>query len=128
MNKLKFETDNATHGLTLARGFAWHTKEGLMFEYQVSDSIMELLKSELKELFVPYSQVQQISHKNSWFSGGTVYVQLSSLKNLEDAPFLEQTELCLELERKHKTAGKEFAVSAQLELSNYKFDQMDEVG
>lgn len=125
MNKLQFETDNSTHGLTLARGFAWHTKEGLMFEYQVSDSILGLVKSELKELFVPFSQVQQISHKNSWFSGGTVYVQLSSLKNLEHAPFLEETELCLELERKHKTAGKEFAVNAQLELSNFNVENID---
>lgn len=127
MKKLQFETDNATHGLTHARGFAWSTREGLMFEYQVSDSIIEVIKSELKELFVPYQQIQEIVHKNSWFTGGTIYVQLNSLKNLADIPFLEETELCLELKRKHKNAGKEFAVNAQLELSKHRLDQLDEV-
>ena len=57
MTKLHFETDNSIHVLTQCRGFAWYTKEGVMFEYQVSDSILEMFKSELKDLFVSYNQI-----------------------------------------------------------------------
>jgi hypothetical protein len=123
--KLQFETDNATHGLTQTRGFAWYTKEGIMFEYQQSDSIVEMFKGDVKEVFVPFDKIQEIVHKNSWFSGGTVYIRLNTLKNIDSLPFLEETELCLELKRKQKSQGKDFAVNAALELSTFNLDQLD---
>jgi hypothetical protein len=125
MTKLKFETEDSNFGLTQARGFAWHNHEGLMFEFQVLDSILEVVKSEVKELFVSYNQIEKIYYEKEWFSGGFVYIELNSLKNLDKIPFLEETELCLELERKEKDKGKEFAVNAQLALSNYRLNQMD---
>lgn len=125
MTKLEFETDNAIHGLTQARGFAWYTKEGIMFEYQVSDSIFELIKSEVNDLFVPFDSIEEIIYKKAWFSGGTVFIKLNSLKYLDQIPFCEETKLCLELGRKQKERGKEFAVNAQLELSNFNINQLD---
>jgi hypothetical protein len=127
MNKLKFETDDSKFGLTQARGFAWWTREGLMFEFQVLDTILEIVKSEHKELFVSFGQIERIYYEKEWFAGGSVYIELNSLKNIEDVPFLDETELCLELERKHKSRGKEFAVNSQLELSEYNLNQMDKV-
>lgn len=127
INKLRFETDNANHGLTQARGFAWYTKTGLMFEYQVSDTVFEVMKSDLKELFVPYEQIQDIKWKKSWFTGGVVYIRLNSLKDLDQVPFLEETELCLELERKEKVAGKEFAVNSALQLADFRIEQLDKL-
>ncbi len=124
--KLKFETDNAIHGLTQARGFAAYSKEGLSFEYQVLDSILELVKSEITERFVSFDQIEEIEYKKEWFSGGSVLIHLNSLKNLDSIPFLDETELCLELDRKEKVKGKEFAVNAQLELSNYKLQKLND--
>lgn len=127
LRKLKFETDNAIHGLTKARGFVWYTEKGVMFEYQVSDNILEIMKSDLTDLFVPFEQISEIRWKNSWFSGGTVYITLSSLKNLDKIPFLEEAELCLKLKRKEKTKGKEFATNAALNLAYFLNDELDKL-
>ena len=127
INKLQFETDNANHGLTQARGFAWFTKKGVMFEYQVSDTLFEVMKSDLHELFVPYEKIENIKWKKSWFTGGVVYIKLNTLKELDQVPFLEETELCLELERKEKIEGKEFAVNAALQLAYFRLEQLDKL-
>jgi len=124
MKKLRFETEDSNHGLSTTRGFSWFSEDVLMFEYQVSDSIFEILKSELKELTVPFAQIETISFKNSWFSGGKILVELGSLKNIDKTPFLEDAVLCLEIERKNKDTAKEFAVNANLALANFKFDQL----
>ncbi|MDG1333991.1 MAG: hypothetical protein P8P74_16765 [Crocinitomicaceae bacterium] len=127
IDKLQFETDNANHGLTQARGFAWFTKIGLMFEYQVSDTVFEVMKTDLQELFVPFEQIKEIKWKKSWFTGGIVYIKLNSLKELDQVPFLEETELCLELDRKEKTEGKEFAVNAALQLAHFRLEELDKL-
>ncbi|MDG1427531.1 MAG: hypothetical protein P8M19_03670 [Crocinitomicaceae bacterium] len=127
INKLLFETDDAKLGLTQARGFAWFTKKGVMFEYQVTDTVFEMMKSELTELFVPFEQVKEIRWEKSWFTGGIVYISLNSLKDLDQVPFLDETELCLELDRKQKTEGKEFGVNAALQLAYFRIEELDKL-
>ncbi|MFT4600428.1 MAG: hypothetical protein ACI857_000602 [Arenicella sp.] len=125
MTKLKFETENSTHGLTQSRGFAWFTSEGISFEYQVLDTILEVVKSDLKEVFVSFDQVEEIVYEKSWLSGDEVYIKLNSLKNVDDLPFLDETDICLELDKKQRENGKNFVVNAQLELSNFRITQLD---
>lgn len=125
MAKLQFETDNATHGLTHAKGFAWVERHGIKFEYQVSDSILEILKSEIKEVLISFEEIQNIRFKNSWFSGGTVYIGLNSLKAMDGIPFVEDGEIVLSLKRNQKDNGKEFAVNGDLELSNFRMEKLN---
>ena len=124
MYKLKFETENATHGLTQAKGFAWHDAQGIYFEHQVSDAILEVYKGEVSENFIPYDQIQSVSYKSSWFSGGSVIIALNSLKNVDKIPFVQNGEVVLKLKREQKSQGKEFAVNAQLDLDDYRLNNM----
>lgn len=125
MVKLKFETENSKHGLSQARGFAWLTQEGIQFEYQVLDTILEVIKSDPTDAFVPFSDIQEIKYEKSWLSGDSVIIEVNSMKKTTDIPFLEETSICLELDRKQKESGKNFAVDAQLALANYRNNQLD---
>jgi hypothetical protein len=127
MVKLKFETEDSKFGLTKATGFLWADQEGVRIEYQVSDNIFELYKSDIKEAFFPFTTIEEISHKQSWwlFNGGRICVSLNSLKNTNDIPFIEENRLIFNLKRKNKNKGKDFAVNTQLELYNYRLEQMD---
>jgi hypothetical protein len=127
MTKLKFETENSSHGLTQARGFAWYTEKGLFFEYQILDSMLEIVKSDLKEVFVPFDEIGEVVYVKSWFFGDSVNIKLTSLKSAQNAPFLDETNLVLELDRKQRENGKNFAVDSQLELSNYRNEQLDKL-
>lgn len=127
MVKLKFETEDSKLGLTKATGFIWADEVGIYIEYQVSDNIFELYKSEIKEAFFPFTTIEEITHKMSWwlFNGGRIEISLNSLKNTNDIPFIADNMLIFNLKRKYKNKGKDFAVNTQLELYNYRLDQLD---
>ena len=124
MLKLRFETENSSHGLTRAKGFAWHDADGIHFEHQVSDTILEVYKGDVKESSIPYDQIQEVRYKNSWFSGGSVIITLNSFKNADKLPFVQNGEVILSLKRPQKSQGKEFAINAQLDLDNHRINNM----
>jgi len=127
MKKLKFETDDTKLGFTKAAGFLWADQKGVHVEYQVSDNIFELYKSEVKEVFFPFKTIEEINHNMSWwlFNGGQICISLNSLKNTNDIPFIEDNGLIFNLKRKNKNKGKDFAVNTQLELYNYRLVQLN---
>ena len=127
MAKLQFSTDNRTHGLTNAKGFAWIEREGIKFEYQVADNVLKVLKSDIKETFIGFDQIDSIRYKKAFFTGGTVFIALNSLKALDRIPFVVDNEICLALKRNQKNNGKEFVVNGDLELSNYRMDKLNEL-
>jgi hypothetical protein len=125
MIKLKFETENATHGLSQTRGFAWYNDKGLLFEYQQMDSILEVLKKDSADAFVPFTDIQEITYEKSWLSGDSVLIELSSMKNVVDIPFIQETSLVLELDKKQRETGKNFVVDAQVAMANYRIKQLE---
>mgnify|MGYP003688848341 CR=1 FL=1 len=129
MVKLKFETEDAKLGLTKAAGFLWADQKGIHIEYQISDNIFELYKSDIKEAFFPFTTIDEITHKQSWwlFNGGRICISLNSLKNTTDIPFMEDNDMLFNLKRKNKNKGKDFAVNTQLELCNYRLDELNTI-
>lgn len=126
MKKLKFNTEDSKFGLTEAAGFLWSTKKGVYAEYQVKDTIIQAYKTEIKEVFIPYSAIQDIVYKSAWFSGGEIEVSLNTLKGYSDLPFLEETELLFSLDsRKQKNDAKEFVINAKLENVNSTLDDLE---
>ena len=47
------------------------------------------------------------------------------MKKTTEIPFLDETSIFLELDRKQKESCKNFVVDAQLALANYRNDQLD---
>jgi hypothetical protein len=128
MRKLKFETDDAKLGLTKATGFIWADIKGIHIEYQVSDNILELYKSKVNDVFISYATIDSIRYKKSWFfSGGTVYIALNTLKKMSNIPFLVDFEVKLNLKRKQKDQGKDFTVNTELELQNFRLEALNSI-
>ncbi len=125
MKKLQFETEDANLGLTKALGFAWASDTGVFIEYQVSDSIIGVKKWPVAETFIPFDEIVEVLYKSGWFSGGEVSIQLNSLKNVENLPFLEDATLTLSLNRKQKEHGKEFAKTTNHKRSKYDLEHRE---
>ena len=127
MTKLKFQTENAKHGLSQAKGFAWFTKEEIEFGYQVLDTILEVVKSDLKEAVIPFQDIYRITYEKSWLSGHSVLIELNSLKNVNEIPFIEETTLCVELDKKDRDNARDFVAEADLTLANFRNEQLDKL-
>ncbi|MFT5819331.1 MAG: hypothetical protein ACI8ZM_000554 [Crocinitomix sp.] len=124
MAKVQFKTDDRKLGLTQAIGFIWEERDGIHLEYQVSDNILNVLKSDLKNVFIPYSQIEDIIYRKSWLSKGKIIVSLSSLKGLDKIMFLETTTLKISVTRDQKRKCLEFEANANLSLSSDRVAQL----
>lgn len=127
MAKVQFKTDDRKLGLTQAIGFIWEEREGIHIEYQVSDNILNVLKSDLKNVFIPYSQIESILFKKSWLGNGTLIISLSSLKGLDKIMFLEATTLKIKVKKDQKTKCLDFESNGNLSLSTDRVAQLDDL-
>tara|TARA_B110000037_G_C17127730_1_gene509123 strand:- start:6077 stop:6460 length:384 start_codon:yes stop_codon:yes gene_type:complete len=127
MAKVQFRTDDPKFGLTQAIGFIWEDRDGIHIEYQVSDIILNVIKSDLKDVFIPYSQIASIVYKKSWLGKGKIIISLSSLKGLDKIMFLETTTLKISVKKDQKSNCLEFEANANLFLSTDRVAQLDEM-
>ena len=117
MRKIKFDTTDPKLGLTKSVGFIWSDEKGVYLEYQVSDTIIELYKSKIKDVFIPYSQIADILYKKLWFKRGQLVIKLSSLKGLGKIPLLESTDICVAIKKNQKENCLDFVSNTKLDLS-----------
>lgn len=127
MAKVQFRTDDPKLGLTQAIGFIWEERDGIHIEYQISDNILNVIKSDLKNIFIPYGQIDEIVFKKPWLSKGKIIVSLSSLKGLDKIMFLETTTLKISVKRDQKSKCLEFEANANLALSTDRVAQLDKL-
>ncbi|MDG1914739.1 MAG: hypothetical protein P8I55_09145 [Crocinitomix sp.] len=127
MAKVQFRTDDPKLGLTQANGFIWEDRDGIHIEYQVSDIILNVIKSALKDVFIPYSQIASIVYKKSCLGKGKIIISLSSLKGLDKIMFLETTTLKISVKKDQKSNCLEFEANANLSLSTDRVAQLDEM-
>lgn len=125
MKKVQFKVDDTGIGITQAKGFLWSDREGVHFEFQVSDNIIEVYKSDISEVTIPFSQIAEITYSSSYFSGGKICIRVNSLKNVDKIPFLKDSEIVIKLKRNQKEIGNDFAVNAQLDLANFNLEALD---
>ena len=107
--------------------FIWEDRDGIHIEYQVSDIILNVIKSALKDVFIPYSQIASIVYKKSCLGKGKIIISLSSLKGLDKIMFLETTTLKISVKKDQKSNCLEFEANANLSLSTDRVAQLDEM-
>lgn len=122
MRKVQFKIDDLGIGITQAKGFLWSDKEGVHFEYQVSDNIIEVYKSNVNDAIIPYSQIANIEYKKAFFGGGKILIQLNSIKNVDRIPFIKDALIKIPLKRDQKENAAEFVVNANLDLANFNLE------
>ena len=124
MNKIPFISETAYWGLAKTTGFISVDESGIGIEYQISDNVIDIYKSDVKEVEIPYDIIQNIKFKKGWFFGGKLIIELNSIKNLGRIPLLEETEIKVKIRRKNRESARLFAVSSQLELSTSKLNKL----
>lgn len=67
IGKLHFSSDAYASGLATVIGFVGYTENGLHIEYQISDSVINAVKSEIKELSIPFENINRLELKTGFF-------------------------------------------------------------
>lgn len=120
-----FEIPNVNHGFVVVKGL-FHIKERkIVLEFDERDGFVGFMKSDIKEIEVPFSEIDSISGTKKWFSY-RIEIVASSMKTFQDIPGAEQGKLTLKVHRKDRKLAEGVISSGRLRLSEYKLNQLEQ--
>ncbi len=122
---VQFEIPAINHGLQKASGLLKLEEEQLILEFQVKDALLEILKSEVKEIAIPLRDLQSVEYKKGWFSS-KVILEAGSLRVFEDIPGADHGECELKIKRKEREDAEKLISKVRLVMSEIKLNDLDE--
>jgi hypothetical protein len=105
---LPFSVPDLLAGFAEGNGLAKGSPAELTLEFVVKDSFLNLLKSGMKEIRIPRSEIDAVRFKRGWF-GAKVCIRVKSLKWLADLPGCDSGEVTLHIARRDRDLAGEFA-------------------
>lgn len=126
MNKrIPFRIKNLNYGLAEARGLLHIGEEELILELESQDTVIGLIKSDLKEITIPFDDIEEINYKSGWI-GAKIKIVGKSMKVMNDLPGADHGTATLHIRRKDKETAERVLSKARLELSEFKLKQLED--
>lgn len=117
----QFKCDS-TNGFSEVSGSISYKDEGIIFEYQ--NNYIGLVKGEVYELFIPFSQIEDIELIEKFLSKKLI-ITVNSLKGLDKFPVLEDYQIKIPIKKKTLEKAKEFIIKANYNLGQFKLDNIN---
>ncbi|MDX1592488.1 MAG: hypothetical protein R3283_11015 [Balneolaceae bacterium] len=114
---------DVNHGFAEARGLLHIGQNELRFEFEVKDAIAGIIKSGVKEVVIPFDQIESLNYKKRLW-GASVVITANSMKTFEEIPEAEQGRCKLKISRKDREQVEKIISSARVALSEHKLDQI----
>jgi len=83
---LNFRLKDIYFGFAICEGILFLTKDSVIIEYYAKDSVVGLLKSDLKTIKIDFSEIINAEVKSSIFSRKLI-IRLKSISKIIDTPF-----------------------------------------
>ena len=100
-------------GLGRADGLLRLEGSSLVLEFQVQDRALGFLKSELKELRIPVSEVEHLELKTGWFTRPRLRVQTETMRVSRQIPGSRHGTFELTIDNGHQLAARHLISSIE---------------
>jgi hypothetical protein len=121
--RIPFSTDEAYAGLAAVEGIMLVEDDQVILEYQMKDNILGMLKSETRELVIPFEELAEVHYKRNWFVS-RFRMQVNSMRILGEFPAGKGGQISLKVPRKQKENAKEIESYINLRLSEIRLDRL----
>jgi hypothetical protein len=111
MDTVPFKLNDVFGGFGEGHGLLRNEGAHLCLEYQVQDGIIGAIKSDVKELRIPFEEVLSVALTKGWFGtswGVKLVIQLAHLELLEDVPGANQGRIELSIAARDHDLAEEF--------------------
>jgi len=116
MNAVPFDYEELYGGLANCHGLVRLDRKDLCLEFQVKDAVVGVLKSDVKEVRIPTSELASVRLEHHWFGLSTkLAIQTNRLEAAKDVPGMNQGRLVLSIARRDRPAAERLV--AELALS-----------
>ncbi|MCF6226822.1 MAG: hypothetical protein L3J22_11065 [Xanthomonadales bacterium] len=117
---LPFKNNDTYEGFAVTEGCLKINDNSLVFEFFTKDSMIGLLKSEVKQVVVGFEDIAEISFQKSIF-GNKLKLRLSNFMLAQKLPAPDAGEVKLRIARKDREIAASFVSKAQLAMSDYHY-------
>jgi len=110
-----FSVDGVMTSFADLNGIARVEESGLVLEFQVKDNVFGILKTQPREIRIPFLELAEITARRGWF-GSVLVVRTRTLSALADVPGSDGAEIRLRCRRRHRDAAQELASQASMRM------------
>jgi len=107
-----------------AHGIIRLEDDTLVLEYQTKDSIVGIIKSDVKIIRLPLLKLSSIKFEKKWFKG-YLHINAKSMMTLADVPGSEHGTLRLVISSKYKTLAEQLSIDADLRIAELNLKNLD---
>ncbi len=91
---------------TSAEGLLHYEVGALRLEYQVSDGLLGLIKSKLRQISIPLADLVSINLEESWFGDDQIILQGKTMEAVQGVPGMAQGRIELNIKRSDRDAAR----------------------
>jgi hypothetical protein len=113
MESVPFSIADVYGGLADCQGIVSATESCLVLEFETRDSVFGVLKSGVKSVEIPFSELESVTYEKRLFSA-LIRICVRRLSTVADIPGLSNGEIKLKVARKNRSKAKLFASSVNL--------------
>ncbi len=122
---IPFTLASVYQGLAEAHGRVQVDEEGLHLEYRVEDAVFGIMKSRVRELEIPFDDIDDVEFRDKWY-GRQLIFHLHSLRSVEDFPSSKSGRIVLKIARNHRERTREFYSFLSLQISEARLRRITE--
>ena len=124
---VRFSFPDVYQGFAEGGGIATATTEGLTLEFQVKDSLVGMIKSDVRKIAIPISELHSIDLKESWFRN-RLFIRVRNMATLANVPGSNTGQVELRVARSDKTTAQALVSILTLSLSERKLADLGRQG
>jgi hypothetical protein len=114
MNAVPFQIPHVFGGFGECHGLLKQEGKFLVLEFQLQDSVLQVLKSGVKNIEIPLADVARVTLRRRWFGlSNSVEVQLSRMDLAEQVPGMKHGRFALTIYRRDVPLAKELIDDVQ---------------
>jgi hypothetical protein len=121
---IPFTLPEIYHGLAEGHGRLHVGEEGLRLEYRVKDAVFGLLKSRVKEVFIPWTEIWEFEFKDGWFRRRFI-IHSHSLELVSEFPGADDGRIVLRLRKVSRDYIRELHSHIMLRRSEHRLSEID---
>ena len=115
MNAVPFQIAHVFGGFGECHGLLKQDGKFLILEFQIQDSVVNVIKSGVKSVEIPLADVARVLLRRRWFGlSNSLEVQLSRLDIVEQFPAMKQGLLTLAIRRRDVPLAEDLIEGMQL--------------
>lgn len=111
-------------GFAETHGLMGLEKDMLTVEFETKDSLFGVIKSGIKRIKIPISELEAVYWKKKVF-GAALIIRARSLKAISSIPGNNKGEVHLKITRRDRDVAAQFASRLELRISEHRLDRLD---